>query len=154
MSRHAWQGPCPLTKVNSPEAIESSVTSNYPIKPFRSSNSFSMAFLLFFFPPQSLDWRNYRDRCVSSKSIQRNIISIQRQLSPFYRGEMDLFDSALIDSREKKCNAILKPIRYRIRSCTWRAIFLRHFALSLLSLSLKKGKIDSKRHYFYNFFFH
>lgn len=113
MSRHAWQGPCPLTKVNSPEAIESSVTSNYPIKPLRSSNSFSMAFLFFFFPPQSLDRRNYRDRCVSSKSIQRNIISIQRQLSPFYRGEMDLFDSALIDSREKICNAILKPIRYR-----------------------------------------
>lgn len=129
-----------LTKVNSPEGIESSVTSNYPIKPLFE---FVLHRFSFFLSSPAIVGSTELSRW--SRLIVVEVDSARhhlRQLSPFYRGEMDWFDSALIDSREK--NVTWSWNRFVIvRSCTWRVIFLRHFALSLLSLSLKKGKIQS-----------
>lgn len=110
MSRHAWQGPCPLTKVNSPEAIESSVTSNYPIKPLRSSNSFSIAFLFFFLRNRWIDGiiaivASHRSR-FSETSSPFNVSP-----RPFIAAKWIYLTAPLLTAAKKKCNAILKPIR-------------------------------------------
>lgn len=114
-------------------------------------SSASLFFFSFFFSPQSPRIEGIIAIVASHRSrfSETSFSPFQRQLSLFYRGEMDLFDSALIDSREKK-NVTRSRSRLVVivRSCTWHAIFLRTSLCSFSPFSLKKGKIDSKRRLF------